>query len=81
MSKYLLQPELYIANIYGQIYFPVEVARIIMIRTYRRSHAFVLCAVVTKCDAEIKFQKLITQFNEHLNQMLPCHQKTSRFSR
>ena len=50
MSKYLLQPELYL---------PIEFARIIMIRTYWRSHAFVLCAVGMKCDAEIKFQKLI----------------------
>ena len=38
-----------------------------MIRTYRRSHAFVLCAAL-KCDAEINFQKLITQFIEHPNQ-------------
>ena len=32
---------------------------------------------VQKCDAEIKFQKLITQFNEHLNQIvfieMICH--------
>ena len=25
---------------------------------------------VQKCDAEMKFQKLITQFNEHLNQIV-----------
>ena len=25
---------------------------------------------VQKCDAEIKFQKLITHFNEHLNQIV-----------